>query len=319
MANPIKPEHLKQLRPLELGLQRAVRGGDVAAAEEALKRIQALLSPYGFHHRLLESRLWYFEGLLDANHVSVAESGFVGIRKRASRHTRLHIEASFFLAICYLRQKETQKAKSLIRQVLAELNKIQSAETRQLFQKRIIERLEEEAILTHLIGADEGPLREKEIHEHAIKLIQSKSEDEILELLARNIPQPAFALLLDVRDDAILQLPTPDRKLLPASGKPTPVLRIGQRTFAVLKRIGWKTLCDSNSPLFKLWSKKMPEVYSAAYFAGAVTKSFSDWRIGLPLLAAGVVAIAMKYSAQEFCECARPEWVMETRRKKEKR
>jgi hypothetical protein len=87
---------------------------------------------------------------------------------------------------------------------------------------------------------------------------------------------------------------------------------------AVLKRVGWKTLCDQKSPIHKLWSEKVPTVYSATYFATSVTKTFQDWKIGLPFLAAGVVAVAMKYGAQEFCELTKPDSIMDARRKKAK-
>jgi hypothetical protein len=36
----------------------------------------------------------------------------------------------------------------------------------------------------------------------------------------------------------------------------------------------------------------------------------AHWRIGIPLLASGVVALAMKYSAQEFCKLATPKSLM---------
>jgi hypothetical protein len=65
-----------------------------------------------------------------------------------------------------------------------------------------------------------------------------------------------------------------------------------------------------------LWSKKAPEVYTGGYFATAVLTAFQNWHIGLPLVAAGVAAIAMKYAAVEFCDWTRPESIMETRRKK---
>jgi hypothetical protein len=315
MSKAIQQEHLKQLRPLEAKLKQAVKLQDAPAAETVMQAIQNLLAPYGSgHHRLLECRLWYFESQFDANHIAVAESGFKGITSRAGAGSRLRLEASFFLGLCYLRQKQVAKAKIEFHVVFAQLNNISSADTRHLLQKRILERIEQESVLSTLIGVDEGPLKPEQIHDEAIKLVQ-KPEGELFDLLARALPYGSIKLLEDVRTNALLQLSAPDRKLLPAPGQANQPAHVGKLVFAVLKRVGWKTLCDKKSPLFKLWSEKVPAVYSAAYFATSVTQTFHNWRIGLPCLAAGVAAIAMKYGAQEFCDLAKPDSIMDARRK----
>lgn len=318
MGKAIQSDHLKQLRPLEAQLTQAVKLQEPQAAEAAMKAIQKLLSVYGSnHHRLLECRLWYFESQFDANHISVAESGFQGIATRARDGTRLSLEATFFLGLCYLRQKRIPDAKAKFRIVFAKLNEIPSAETRRLLQKRIIERIEQESVLTTLIGVDDGPLKPQQIHDEAVKLVQ-KSEGELFELLARALPYGSINLLEDVRTDALLQLPAPDRKLLPAPGQANQAPHVGKLVFAVLKRVGWKTLCDGKSPLYKLWSQKVSDVYGVAYFATSITQTFNDWKIGLPFLAAGVTAIAMRYGAQEFCDLTKPDSIMDARRKRTK-
>lgn len=315
MGKTIQSDHLKLLRPLEAQLKQAVKLQEPQAAEAAMLSIQRLLNPYGAnHHRLLECRLWYFESQFDAKHISVAESGFQGIATRARDGTRLSLEATFFLGLCYLRQKRIPEAKKKFEIVFAGLNKISSAETRRLLQKRIIERIEQETVLTTLIGVDDGPLKPQQIHDEAVKLVP-KPEAELFELLARALPYGSIPLLNDVRTDALLQLPAPDRKLLPAPGQANQAPHVGKLAFAVLKRVGWKTLCDGKSPLYKLWSQRVPAVYSTAYFSTAITQTFNDWKIGLPYLAVGVTAIAMKYSAKEFCDLTRPDSIMDARRK----
>jgi hypothetical protein len=59
-----------------------------------------------------------------------------------------------------------------------------------------------------------------------------------------------------------------------------------------------------------MWSKKIPEVFNQGYFSAAVLSTFADFRIGLPLLASGVTALVMKYSAEEFCAFAKPKGLM---------
>ncbi len=318
MASPIRPDDLKKLRPLGKFLKQSVRRGDNASAGKAMTAIQVLLKSYGHHHRLLECKLWYYEGLLDASQSLTAESGFSGIRQLAAKNSRLHAEASFFLAICFLRQKRLDEAKVLFRRVISEVNKLQSPDTRRLLQKRILQRIEEESVLAGLIGLDDGVMNPDMIQKEAVILLQ-KPQDEIMELMGRYVPPSAYALLQNVRNDVFLQLPVPDQKLLPAPGQANQALHVGKRAFAVLHRIGWSTFCDPQSALFKLWSKKTTEVYTAPYFATAIIGTFTNWKIGLPMLAAGVVAIAMKYGAQEFCALTRPDSIMETRRKGEGR
>lgn len=85
---------------------------------------------------------------------------------------------------------------------------------------------------------------------------------------------------------------------------------IGKTTFAVLRRIGWKTFCAPDSSIYKLWSKRVPEVFNEGYFSAAAVGTLADFRIGLPILASGLAALAMRYSAEEFCEMAKPKNLM---------
>ena len=47
-------------------------------------------------------------------------------------------------------------------------------------------------------------------------------------------------------------------------------------TFAVLRRIAWKTFCKTDN-LYKMWSKKIPEVFNQGYFSAAVLSTFGDF------------------------------------------
>lgn len=77
----------------------------------------------------------------------------------------------------------------------------------------------------------------------------------------------------------------------------------------------WRTVCAPDSPIYKAWSAKLPEVYGASYFATGVVTAFENFRIGGEMLAVGVTAILMKSTAAEFCQATRPTPVMEVRRK----
>lgn len=316
-ATKLSEEQLKALRPLEDELQRAVAAAEPEVAIEAAMRIQTLFGADRSHFRLLRAKLWAYEACLDANRLHYAETGLIGVRRLAGSSTRLSLEAGALLAVTLLRQKKSDEAKKIIRDVISNINNISSDRTRHQFQKRFIERIEEECILTELIGSGDAILDPKEIESKAILLVQRNTDDEILRLIGNSVPSAGILLLSDVRKFSINQLPPPDRKLLPPPEKAAEPKAIGRTTFSLLRRIAWKTFCKPNSPIYKLWSKQVPKVFNEGYFTAAVLTALGDFRIGVPLLASGLSALAMKYTAEEFCEMAKPKSMMISRRDKE--
>ena len=248
---------LAEIKPLELELRKAVQQAEPDMAIELVEQIQNLFLYDRKHHRLLRAKLWAFEACLDANRLAYAEAGLIGIRKFSGPNTRLYLEASSLLAVCFLRQKKIPESKKLIQEAISKINNIASDRTRHQFQKRLIERIEEECILTELIGTGDEELDVQEIDAKAIYLIQRNSDDEILKLIGNSIPVSSVKLLSDVRAYSIKQLPAPDRKLLPAPEKVEAPKHIGRITFAVLRRIAWKTFCKPSSPIYKLWANRV--------------------------------------------------------------
>jgi hypothetical protein len=306
----LSPAQIAAIRPLEEKLRIAVSQAEPDTAVEMATEIQALFPLNRSHHRLLRAKLWAFEACIDANRLQYAERGLLGIRKLAAPSTRIALEAGGLLAVTLLRQKKTKDAKIVISDVIGNINNIVSDRTRHQFQKRLIERVEEECILTELIGTEDGKLDVAEIDAKAILLIQRGNDDEIFKLIGNSIPVAGIQLLGDVRAYSLLQLPAPDRKLLAAPAKAQESKSIGKTTFSVLRRIAWKTFCKPSSPIYKLWSNRVPKVFNEGYFSAAVATTFGDHRIGIPLLASGVAALIMKYSAEEFCELAKPKGLM---------
>lgn len=308
---------LAVLRPLEKQLQVAVAKSEVDLAIELASKIQDLFPQDRKHHRLLRAKLWLFEACIDANRLNIAEKGLIGISQLASPSTRIALEAGGLLAIVYLRQKKVASAKAAIAEVILKINNITSDVTRHQFQQRLISRIEEECILSELIGTADSALEIDEIQAEAIRLIQSQDEAKILEIIGSTVPTSSIKLLNDVHQFSILRLPAPDRKLLAAPPNVQERQKIGKTAFSMLRRIAWKTFCKPSSPIFKLWSKQTPEVFNKGYFSAAVITTFNDFRIGLPMLAGGVAALVMKYSAEEFCELAKPKGFMIKRDEKD--
>lgn len=307
---------LDALRPLEKDLQRAVALAEPYNALEVASKIQSMFGNDRTHHRLLQAKLWAYEACVDANRLNTAESGLIGIRRIAGRTTRLYLEASALLSVSLLRQKKSSEAKNIIRDVIENINNITSDRTRHQFQRRFIERVEEECILAELIGTADGDLNQSEIESKAIILVQHNSEDEIFKLIGNSIPSKSILLLGDVRNYSLNLLPAPDRKLLPAPEKAEEPKSLGKTTFSLLRRIAWKTFCKPSSPIYKLWSKRIPSVFNDGYFYAAVVTALSEYKIGLPMIGSGLAALAMKYTAEEFCEIAKPKGLMASRNDK---
>jgi len=310
-STALQEELLTKLRPLEASLKKAVKSGNPDKAIELATNIQHLFpKTMRGHHRLLRAKLWAFESCVDANRISFAKRGFIGIRALSANQTRLYLEASSLLAVCHLRSKEIEQAKKLICEVIGKVNNISSELTRRQFQKRLIERIEEECILTELIGSNEMPLNVEEVQSNAVLLIQENSENEILKLIGYSVPPSSISLLNDVRTYSLNHLTPPDRKRLPAPEKAEQPKKIGLVTFSIIKRIVWKTFCNPDSTLYSLWKNRVPKVFNEGYFSAAVVTTLGDFKIGIPLLASGISALIMRYSAEEFCTIAKPKGLM---------
>lgn len=116
---------------------------------------------------------------MQAGHLSIAVPGFIGIRGKVAKTTRLHLEATALLAICYLRQKKLAGAEPLIREVLRNRN-IRSESRRKQFLREVVSRFKEEGLLGALSGQVREELDAEEVQQLAADLVRTKNEDEIL-------------------------------------------------------------------------------------------------------------------------------------------
>src|SRR5687768_10013520 len=160
---PLNDAKKERLKRLEIRLEQCVRSGNVELAIEITTDIQSIFCDDLSNHRLLKAKLSCFEAALLANRVDYATRGMEGVKARTRPGTKLHLEAIALLAVCYLRQKCLSNAKPLIHAVLKRLNDIQSHQSRHLFQRKFLDRIEQECVLTELIGTQEGAVTEDSI------------------------------------------------------------------------------------------------------------------------------------------------------------
>jgi hypothetical protein len=307
---PLTESQKKILANLEPQLKLCVKSANLDKAKNITAQIQVLLRETGHETRLLQAKNCLIETALESGNINYAKLGFQGTIKKSSPKTRLHLEATALLAICNLRENNTEIARKLIIKAVESINNIQSVERRKQFHQRLIQRLEEESILVGLIDESLPPIDANEVDKETVRLIMNKTQDQILIEMGNAIPQKSIDLLEQVQQAYTLRLPAPDRKLLPPPLTKDRKDELGKRANSALKRVAWRALCSPDSEIYKAWSQGLSVVYDKKYIAGAIAASFNSFNISALMLAASAAALAIKFGAEVFCETFTPESLM---------
>jgi hypothetical protein len=313
---PLTKEQKEKLAVLVPQLKLCVKFADLDKAKRIAAQIQELLRPTGHETMVLQAKNWLYETAMEANSLTYAKMGFEGTIQKSSAKTRLNLEATSLLAICYLREQNSEKARELIIKAIDNINNIKSDERRRQFHRRLLEKLEEESILVGLVDKSAAPLELAEVDKEAVRLVMSKSESQILVEMGRAIPQKSIDLLSEVRNTYKLRLPAPDRKFLPPPLTEDTKEELGKRANSALKRVAWRALCNPESDIYKAWTQGLSVVYDKKYIASAIVASFNSFSISATMIAASAAALAIKYGAEVFCETFAPNSMMIDRRDK---
>lgn len=319
MAKPpnLTKQQKTRLQVLEPQLKVAVKNKDFSLAKKIVSDIQDILRPTGHTTRLVQIKNWLFELALELENYDYAEQGFIGNRKLVNYNTRVYLEATALLAVCYLRKKEFEKAKPYIEEVLKNDKVIATENTRRQFRKAIIERFDEESVLYSLKEEQNQQMDAGEVQQEAAILLSTKNEDEIYLLLGKQIPLHTKNILFQVDFFSKKQLPSAERKLLISSEEMLKDEVVGKTVFSSLKRVIYNSLCDPNSEVYKAWfTQGLGFVLDKKYISGAVLASLTGLGIGLKALAVSAVALILRFGLDVYCEHSKPEGVMELRKTK---
>lgn len=312
----LSDDQKNKLAVFEPQLRSCVRSADLNKAKRITAKIQELLRSTGHETRILQAKNWLYETAMEANSLTFAKMGFEGTIQKSSPRTRLHLEATSLLAICYLREGSFERARELIVRAVDNINNIKSDERREQFHKRLIERLEEESILVGLVDKSATPLELQEVDDQAVKLVMTKSENQIYLEMGRAVPQRSVDILADIRDTYTHRLPAPDRKMLPPPITEENKEALGKRASSALKRVAWRAICSPESEIYKAWSQGLSVVYDKKYIASAIVASFNSVNISAIMIAASAAALAIKFGAEIFCETFAPSSMMIERKDK---
>ncbi len=316
MREKLSESQLAALRQWSPTLDAAARKCDVATAKNAIEQIQAAFIHQRNHHRLLRAKLVYYDCLLAVGQTGEAKAGVEVVMLRAKAGTRLYAECASQLAVCYLRLRQIEQAKVHLRTVIDNLGAVASVARRRQFQKRVIERVGNEVLLSHLLDRNEGDMNPAEVHRLAVTMVREKSLEEIYEAVAAMVPAAASVLVIAAEKETLALMPPADRKMLEGPKPQTAKAPTGKRIVQIIHRIAWKTLCDDDSAVCSLWKKRLPSFYSEGYLAAAIVGAMKEWRIAMPLLASAGCAALMSKSCEVFCDEFKPEGLMIPRSEK---
>jgi len=182
---PLTKDQKDALGRLEPALRKTVRLKDYEEAKRIALDIQKLLRPSGHETRLMQAKNWLFEAALEAGKGETAIMGFTGVRLKVSKNTRVYLEASALLAVCYLRKNRFDLAKPLMAEVLRNESLIKSPSRRREFRLNVIQRFEEEGALASFRGMFRETFSGEEVQKEAGELVQTASEDDYFERIGK--------------------------------------------------------------------------------------------------------------------------------------
>ena len=332
----LSEEQKKALSNLEPVLRKCVASAELEKAKEIERKIQNLLEPTGHKTRHLQAKNWLYETALEAGELSYAKLGLEETIQKSSSTTRLHLEAVTLLAICYLRERDIEKAKLLVIDAVRKIYNIKTFWRREQFYRRLIIRLEQESILVSLVDDVRRKLTIDEVNVETEKLVESKSQSQILLEMGKAVPGQLIDIISEIKKEyfrdireAYLrdtregyqprELTHDDMYLIPSLPPPPPLpppvnadnkQELGNQANSALKRVAWRALCSPDSEIHQAWSRGLVGVFDIRYITAGIVAVFNSWSIGPPMLAASFVALAIKVGIEVFCEKFAPESIM---------
>jgi len=314
MNSPLTEKQKERLKILEPKLNIAVRNREYETAKSLVFDIQSILRPTKHFVRLSKSKNKLFELAIEESHFDFAIRGLKSNRKTLNERTRIYLESTSLLAICYIRMQEIEKAKPYIKEVLTNHTVIKSNRTRKIFHSEIIERFNEEVALCSLKSDNKPIYDEEEIEKEVMKIIQTLNDQEIFTTIGQSSPKTTKDLIFLVYDFSTKQLPSGERLALPSPNQKIKDAEVGMTVFQSVKRVLYNSLCTPESDIYKAWfNNGMHMVLSKGYIKTAVLSCLVNLGIGIKMIAASIIALIMKFGIEVYCLKYKPIGLMEIR------
>lgn len=306
----------ERLKILEPKLSKAILTKKYSAAKDLVLDLQSLLKPTHHFIRLAQSKNKLYELAIDLSDLDFALSGLMGTRQTLSVNTRIYLETTALIAICYIRMEEIEKAKPFIKEVLTNESVIKSKRTREIFHLEILNRFNEEVALCSLKSRNKPIFNDEELESEVIKIVQTMSEHEIFAQIGQSAPKATKDLIFLVYDFSTKQLKTSERLTLPSPEQKIKDTEVGKTVFQSVKRVIYNSLCNPESEIYKTWfNNGMQMVLSKGYIRSAVVTCLVTLGIGIKLIATSIIALIVKLGIEVYCERFKPVSLMDIREK----
>lgn len=310
-APNLTDDQKKKLAILEPMLREAADAYDLDKAKDITARIQEILRPTGHETRLMQTKNRLFEIAMESGNVGMAISGFLGVRQKVSERTRLYLEATSLLAICYLRKKDLDSARPYMVEALSCEKNIKSVTQRSVFKITLAKRFEDEALLASLSVEESEYLDIDKIQEDAGNLIRTKHEDEILEMLGASVPAGAIDFVQDVHKESMGLLTYDEKKKLPSPEYFKERKKLGKGVFSAFQTVIWHSLCDKDSEVYKMWfTNGMQAVLDKKYITASIATALAGLNAGVYAIAVYLSALLIKIGIETFCSIYKPSNIM---------
>lgn len=304
-------ERLKILEPKFLD---SINNKDFETAKSLAVDLQMVLRSSGHFTKLITLKNRLYELAIELNELDFAIMGINSGLKQVSENTRVFLEATALLAICYLRKEDIENAKPLIKEVLTNDSVIKTERTRKVFRAEMIERFNEETALYSLKNKAIEHFTDEELENEVTRIISTLTDDEIFSSLGKSVPQHTKFLLFQVHEFSTKQLPSAERLCLPSPEEKLKDNEVGKTVFQSVKRVIYNSLCDKNSEIYKTWFENgMKMVLSKGYIRTAVISCLASLGIGLKLLSASIISLIIKFGLEIYCEHYKPIDLMDLR------
>lgn len=308
---PLSNIQKERLKRLNTSLIKACKAGDLKGARTNLYDIKPILLLTGNTARYYIAYLRYLEACMDFDNINNALSAIKSIKEKSNKNTRVYLEASSLLAICYIRLGNFNEAEPIIKDVLKNDKVIKSESRRFEFRKEAISRFDEEALIYGLSEKNPPTLQIKEIEEIIHNNIY-KSDIDIHENIGMVVPNSAKHLLSRIDSFSKKQLPTAERLALPSGQEIVENKKVGKRIQKFVSRVLYNSFCDKESETYKsIISGKLNSFNSLITIT--VVETFQKFSIGLKLLIGLVATAILKAGIDFICSISRPKSLIDYR------
>lgn len=303
----LTPGQKQQLTILETRLDKAISLIDYQSAKSVMLDIQAILKPAKHFARLVLSKNKLYELAVKLNDFDFAINGLLSNRGVLSDKTKIYLETTSLLAICYIRMLEIAKAKPYLKEVLTNEIVISSASERKIWRQRMIDRFKEEVIVSTMRSNSKPVYNDAEIEKEVVRIIQNNSEQEIYEEIGIATPKATREMLSILYNYSSKQPASAERLALPEPEHTVKNADVGVTVFESIKKVIYNSLCSRESDIYKAWfNNGMQVILSKGYIGAIVITCLIKFGIDIKLLAAPVIALITKFGIEVFCEKYKP-------------